>query len=178
MTWVRLLVLAGAVFVFLAPLTRAADPPPPSADKKEPTDISYYRDVRRILQQRCQGCHQPAKPLGGMVMTDYAGLFKSGDHALPGVVAGQPAKSFIIEQVTSKDGGKTAAMPKNTDPIPPAETRPSASATPSTPTTRRSTTCRPSSRPSPTRRMARCSPWPATTKCCCTRPTAPDSPAG
>ncbi len=119
MTWVRPLVLAGAALMFLAPTTRAADP---SAEKpKEPTNVSYYRDVRRIFQQHCQGCHQPAKPLGSFVMTDYADLLKTGDHKLPGVVPGQPDKSFIVEQIASKDGGKTATMPKNTDPLPPAE---------------------------------------------------------
>ena len=101
-------------------VSRADDAP--AADKpKEPTDVSYYRDVRRIFQQHCQGCHQPAKPLGSFVMTDYADLLKTGDHNLPGVVPGQPDKSFILEQITSKDGGKTATMPKNTDPIPAAE---------------------------------------------------------
>jgi WD40 repeat protein len=121
MMWVRPLVLAGAVLAFLAPPTRAADPPPPSDKPKEPTDVSYYRDVRRILQQRCQGCHQPAKPLGGYVMTEYASLLKAGDHGKPGVVPGQPDKSLVVEQITSKDGGKTAVMPKNNDPIPAAE---------------------------------------------------------
>src|SRR5437763_17044612 len=121
MTLVRTLVFAGAMLAFLTPPTFAADPPPGADKPKEPTDVSYYRDVRRILQQRCQGCHQPAKPLGGYVMTDYAGLLKAGDHAKPGVVPGQPDKSFVVEQISSKDGGKTAAMPKNLDPLPPAE---------------------------------------------------------
>jgi WD40 repeat protein/mono/diheme cytochrome c family protein len=121
MTLVRSLVFAGAVLAFLAPTTRAADPPP-SADKaKPPTEISYYRDVRRILQQHCQGCHQPAKPLGSFVMTEYADLLKKGDHNLPGVAPGQPDQSFIVSQISSKDGGKTAAMPKNADPLPAAD---------------------------------------------------------
>ncbi|MDZ4782786.1 MAG: hypothetical protein SGJ19_21270, partial [Planctomycetia bacterium] len=36
--------------------------------------VSYYRDVRPILQVHCQGCHQPAKPGGGAILTDHAGL--------------------------------------------------------------------------------------------------------
>ena len=35
----------------------AADPAPPAGK------VSYYKDVRPIFQQHCQGCHQPAKPL-------------------------------------------------------------------------------------------------------------------
>ncbi len=64
--------------------------------------------MRRIFQQHCQGCHQPAKPLGGFVMTDYADLLKTGDHEQPGVVPGQPDKSFLVEQITLQGRGKTA----------------------------------------------------------------------
>ena len=35
-----------------------------------PAEVSYYKDVRPIFQQHCQGCHQPAKPSGGFVMTE------------------------------------------------------------------------------------------------------------
>jgi len=119
MTSVRPLVFAGALLAFFAPsILCAADPP---AEKpKEPTEVSYYRDVRRLFQQHCQGCHQPAKPLGGFVMTDYAALLKTGDHEQPGVVPGQPDKSFVFVQMTPQDG-KKAAMPKNAEPLPPAE---------------------------------------------------------
>ena len=45
--------LPGAVIALLIPAgVRAEDPPA----------ISYYKDVRPIFQQHCQGCHQPAKP--------------------------------------------------------------------------------------------------------------------
>src|SRR5262245_11607742 len=45
----------------------------------EPTEVSYYKQIRPILQQHCQGCHQPAKPQGGFVMTGHADLFKPGE---------------------------------------------------------------------------------------------------
>ncbi len=119
MTSVRPLVFAGALLAFFAPSILCAAEPP--AEKpKQPTEISYYRDVRRLFQQHCQGCHQPAKPLGGFVMTDYAALLKTGDHEQPGVVPGQPDKSFVLEQISSH-GAKKAAMPKNADPLPPAD---------------------------------------------------------
>jgi WD40 repeat protein/mono/diheme cytochrome c family protein len=111
MTLVRPLVLAGAVLAFAGPSLTAAEP-----EKKDPAEVSYYRDVRRVFQQHCQGCHQPAKALGGYVMTDYASLFKTGDHDQPGVVAGQPDKSFVVEQVLPHDD-KPAAMPKGRDPL-------------------------------------------------------------
>ena len=118
MMLVRPLVLASAFLTFAAPLLPAAEPP--AETPKVPAEVSYYRDVRRIFQQHCQGCHQPAKPLGGFVMTDYADLLKTGDHLKVGLVPGQPAKSYILEQIESKPD-KKAAMPKNANPLPAAE---------------------------------------------------------
>jgi WD40 repeat protein/mono/diheme cytochrome c family protein len=105
---VRLLALPAFSF--------AADPP--AAPEK--TEISYYRQVRRIFQQHCQGCHQPAKPMGGYSMTEHAHLFKAGDQAKPGVVAGKPEQSFLVEQLRRGANGK-AAMPKNKEPLPDAD---------------------------------------------------------
>src|SRR5690349_19487232 len=79
-------------------------------------DVSYYKDVRRIFQQHCQGCHQPAKPQGGYIMTSYADLLKKGDHEQAGVVPGHPEQSMIVEQVLPKNG-KKPEMPKGKDPL-------------------------------------------------------------
>jgi len=95
----------------------AAEP----VEKKVPDVVSYYRDVRPIFQQHCQGCHQPAKPQGGYVMTSHADLFKKTDRDLPGVVAGSPEKSSLIELILPDKDGKTR-MPKNKDPLGKVET--------------------------------------------------------
>src|SRR4051812_4729914 len=47
------------------------------APKKEETfdpnkPISYYKQIRPILQGTCQGCHQPAKAKGKYMMTEFA----------------------------------------------------------------------------------------------------------
>src|SRR4051812_2944393 len=68
---------------------RAADPPPAA-----PAKVSYYKDVRPIFAQHCNGCHQPAKPQGGYVMTAHADLLKPGEREKPGVVPGKPAASY------------------------------------------------------------------------------------
>ncbi|MBY0458321.1 MAG: hypothetical protein K2V38_13350 [Gemmataceae bacterium] len=78
--------------------------------------MSYYKDVRPIFQQHCNGCHQPAKPLGGYIMTTHADLFKAGEREKVGVVAGKPDQSYLIQQIRVHDGGK-AEMPKNRDPL-------------------------------------------------------------
>src|SRR5438477_11968872 len=84
----------------------------PVKDKAEaPDKVSYYKDVRPLLQQHCQGCHQPAKPQGGYVMTSHADLLKAGDSDEPGVIAGHPQKSLLIKLLlgTEKDRSR---MPK------------------------------------------------------------------
>ena len=92
----------------------AALVPPVSAE--EPAKVSYYKDVRPIFQQNCNGCHQPAKPLGGYATTNHADLLKAGERGKAGVVAGKPAGSYLVEQIKVHDNGK-AEMPKNRDPL-------------------------------------------------------------
>jgi WD40 repeat protein/mono/diheme cytochrome c family protein len=114
MTVARFQMSAVVGLAFAASALWAAEPPKDKPD--EPAPISYYRQVRPIFQQHCQGCHQPAKDQGGFVMTDYASLFKPGNTNKPGVVASHPETSFILEQVTAQ-GGKPPAMPKGKDPL-------------------------------------------------------------
>jgi WD40 repeat protein len=106
----RSLLLAGGLLALSASIGLAAEP----ADKKEPSEVSYYKDVRRIFQQHCQGCHQPAKPQGSYIMTSYADLLKKGDHEQPGIVPGHPEQSLVLDQILPKNG-KKPAMPKGKD---------------------------------------------------------------
>ncbi len=87
-------------------------------DKKkvEPPTPSYYRDVRPILVQNCQGCHQPAKAMGDCILTTYGALFAKGTSGEPGVVSGKPEQSKLISQITTH-GGKRPEMPKGKDPL-------------------------------------------------------------
>lgn len=89
---------------------------PVVAFAEDPVKVSYYKDVRPILQQQCNGCHQPAKPLGGYVTTDHASLLKPGEREKAGVVPGKPAESYLVEQIKPHANGK-AEMPKNRDPL-------------------------------------------------------------
>jgi mono/diheme cytochrome c family protein len=118
MTLVRPLLLAGTLLALLRPALPAAEPA--GQKPQESGEVSYYRDVRRLFQQHCQGCHQPAKPQGGYVMTSYADLLKKGDHEQPGVVPGHPEQSLLVAQITPQ-GGKRPAMPRGKDPLPAAE---------------------------------------------------------
>src|SRR5258708_5964761 len=112
---VRLLFLVCLGLLFSEALP-AAEP----AEKKVPETVSYYRDIRPLFQQHCQGCHQPAKPQGGYVMTTHTDLLKKSEKDQPGVVPGAPDKSGVIEVLRIGKDGKPR-MPKNKDPLNPID---------------------------------------------------------
>src|SRR5262245_43604874 len=84
MTWLR-----GCFRLFEAELivgpASAAQPASPA-----PAKVSFYKDIRPIFQQHCQGCHQPAKAQGGYVITQYGELLKPGNTGKEPVVKGKP----------------------------------------------------------------------------------------
>lgn len=84
--------------------------------KVEPEKVSYYRDVRPIFVQHCQGCHQPAKPMGEFVITSYPSLFQKGQSGEAAIVAGKPDKSGLVELITAH-GTKRPEMPKGREPL-------------------------------------------------------------
>ena len=105
------LFLATAFAPFAA---HAADQTPPTgAESGE--KISYYRQVRPLLQANCQGCHQPAKPKGGYVMTDFKKLLAGGETEGAAITPGQPAHSSLLKMVVPKDG--EIRMPKGKAPL-------------------------------------------------------------
>src|ERR1022692_2530647 len=77
--------------------------------------ISYYRDVRPILQANCQGCHQPAKAKGGYVMTNFKGLLAGGDTEGAAIVSEHADQSSMLKMVTPQNG--EARMPKGKSPL-------------------------------------------------------------
>src|SRR5438270_2573309 len=85
-----------AALLFFLALTACAAAQGPKKDA-EPAEVSYYRHIRPIFQQHCQGCHQPAKPQGHYVMTAYADLLKAGESDMPAVVPGKPDESYLLE---------------------------------------------------------------------------------
>jgi len=75
--------------------------------------VSYYNQVRPILQAECQGCHQPARPGGGMVLTHYSSMLEPGDSEEPLFIAGKPDESLLIAQIS----GDAPLMPQEADPL-------------------------------------------------------------
>jgi len=91
---------------------RADDAKP--ADGAKPAEVakvSFFSDIRPIFQERCQGCHQPAKAQGGFVVTNFDSLKKGGESAAPGVTPGKPDESEILSQIVPS-GDTPPAMPK------------------------------------------------------------------
>ena len=78
------------------------------------TAISYYKDIRPILQANCQGCHQPSKAKGKYIMTEFDKLIAGGDSGDPAIVPNDLEKSFVVEMITPEDG--EAEMPQKADP--------------------------------------------------------------
>src|SRR5262249_7364837 len=77
--------------------------------------LSYYRDIRPILQANCQGCHQPAKAKGGYIMTSFKGLLAGGETEGTAIAPQHPDQSALLKMVTPQNG--EARMPKGKTPL-------------------------------------------------------------
>ena len=110
----RAVVLVSAVALF--PLNgRAQD----AADKTAEGDakpVSFYRQVRPILQRHCSGCHFPAKKSGKLLLTSYADFKKGGENGVT-FVSGKPTESLILDYISGDD----PAMPLGADPLDPRQ---------------------------------------------------------
>jgi mono/diheme cytochrome c family protein len=112
-------VLRAAILALLIALPAASADAPKAAEPA--AKVSYYKDVRPILAQHCNGCHQPAKPQGGYVTTSHADLLKAGEREKPGIVPGKPASSYVTDQIALHDG--KAEMPKGRDSLNPIQVK-------------------------------------------------------
>src|SRR5437899_6237690 len=101
--------LTGLLTVLAAPAASKE-----SAEKSAPK-VSYYHEIRPILQANCQGCHQPAKSKGGYVMTDFKLLLAGGDNEGAAIAPGHPEKSSMLKMITPQDG--EVRMPKGKTPL-------------------------------------------------------------
>ena len=72
----------------------------PAAQAKADAPVSYYNDVRPVIQRYCSGCHQPASKMGGLVLTEYAGILKGGAKHGGALAKGSPEASPLVRSVT------------------------------------------------------------------------------
>lgn len=109
-----LLTTLAAVLVMAAASRGAAQEQPEPAEPVEP--VSFYRQVRPILQRHCSGCHFPAKQGGHLMLTSYADFKKGGENG-PAFEPGKPEESLILDYITGED----PLMPLNGDPLAPKQ---------------------------------------------------------
>jgi WD40 repeat protein/mono/diheme cytochrome c family protein len=57
-------------------------------------DVSYYRDIRPVIQRQCQGCHQPGIKSSNLDLTSYEGLQSGGKRG--------PAASTLVQYLTGE----------------------------------------------------------------------------
>jgi WD40 repeat protein len=105
---IRLVYPALAACLWLGASSHAADPAP----------VSFHRQIRPILQQRCQGCHQPAKLRGKLLLTGYDGFAKGGG-AGPSFVPGKPETSRVVKHLKGIDDH--SIMPEGEQPLIPEQ---------------------------------------------------------
>ena len=108
-------VVRYALLVFLVstllglPLVQAQE----AAEASQHGPPSYFRHIWPIIQQRCQGCHQPALQKADLLMTTYE-AFKKGGQIGPSFVPGEPENSLVMAYLT---GEEEPQMPQKAEPL-------------------------------------------------------------
>ena len=77
-------------------------------------EVSYYGDLRPIIERSCQGCHQPASKMGGLDLTSYEAITAGGSKG-PTFVAGSAEESRLVALLT---GTGEPRMPFGQDALP------------------------------------------------------------
>ena len=77
--------------------------------------VSYFNDVRPLLQVNCSGCHQPANKLGGLDITTFAGILKGGAKHGSAITAGTPENSAMVKLLS---GALEPRMPMGGEALP------------------------------------------------------------
>ena len=73
--------------------------------------VSYYNDLRPVIQRSCQGCHQPATKMGGLDLTSFEAIEAGGGKGAI-LKAGAPAESRVLAMLS---GASQPRMPMGQD---------------------------------------------------------------
>ena len=80
--------------------------------------VDFDAEIRPLLQERCVECHGPKKTKADLRL-DAKPLALKGGESGPAFVGGDPAKSLLVERITSADPDKR--MPPKGEPLTPAQ---------------------------------------------------------
>lgn len=109
----KCLALAATALVSASPILSSFAAEKTSNETNQP--VSFYKQIRPILQANCQGCHQPAKAKGSYVMTEFERMLVPGESNEKPIVPGHPESSHLVKQITPEKG--EAEMPKGKPPL-------------------------------------------------------------
>jgi len=84
----------------------------PALDAESAAQVSYQKDVKPILKRHCWGCHNAAKPQGGLNMVTVSAMNTGGDSGAA-IDSGKPDASLLIEMIV----GDQPEMPKQQPPL-------------------------------------------------------------
>ena len=76
-------------------------------------EVSYFREIRPIIQRNCQGCHQPAMKYGGLDLTRYES-FSAGGNKGPAYKVDAPKESLVLAYLK---GERQPRMPLGSPPL-------------------------------------------------------------
>jgi hypothetical protein len=76
--------------------------------------VSFQKDIRPLLEDRCVMCHSADARTSGFEVTSVAALLKGGDKAGAAVIPGKPDESPIVQYLTGK---RQPRMPKEMRPL-------------------------------------------------------------
>lgn len=85
---------------------------PVTIDETAGPAVSFYRNVRPILQRQCSGCHFAGKKEGKLQVTSFADVLAGGESGA-GIVPGKPDDSLIVSYIS----GEKPEMPRNAEPL-------------------------------------------------------------
>ena len=106
MPFARVCSLSGAILIFALG---------PGSLSGQETPVSYYNDIRPIIQNSCQGCHHPGAKMSGLVLTDYEGILQGGQKHGAALRAGDAAQSPVLGYLSGKNEPR---MPMGGAPLP------------------------------------------------------------
>lgn len=86
---------------------------PPAAAK---TDVTYASDTKAIFDASCVKCHSGDRPKARLRMDTLAGVLK-GTKEGPIVIAGDSAKSLIVQSIAHATRDKDSWMPPLNNPV-------------------------------------------------------------
>ena len=91
----------------------------PAYDKAHQDGPDFYRDIKPLLESRCNSCHKGDKAKGGLRLDTLEFSLKGGDSGSPAIEPGDPDASELLYRVTTDDADEI--MPPKDDPLSPGE---------------------------------------------------------